>query len=76
MSEAELAKFVVQMGMGGIFFALYWITNKRLQEQDDKHERDIDRLYNMRINDLKWIAKVPTDLEGIYKMGPDSSVKA
>lgn len=72
---AELP-LIAQLGIGAIFFGLYWFTNKRLQEQQDKHDRDIDRLYNMRINDLKWIAKVPTDLEGNYRMGPDSTVKA
>ncbi len=64
MPEAEMIKFAVQAGMGGVFFYLYWMTNKRLQEQDDKHDQDIARLYNMRINDLKLFARLPTDLEG------------
>lgn len=65
MQETEILKFAVQAGMGGVFFYLYWITNKRLQEQDDKHEQDINRLYNLRINDLKLFAHLPTDLEPI-----------
>lgn len=76
MSEAEIVKFALQAGMGGVFFYLYWITNKRLQDQQDQHDRDIAALYGQRINDLKFIAKLPTDLEGDYKMGPDSRVKA
>jgi hypothetical protein len=74
--ETELFKLTVQMGMGGIFFYLYWVTNKRMQDQDAKHDADIARLYGQRINDLKFLAKLPTDLEGDYKMGPDSRVKA
>jgi len=62
--ETEMLKFALQAGMGGVFFYLYWITNRRLQEQDDKHDQDIDRLYNLRINDLKLFARLPTDLEG------------
>lgn len=74
--EAELIKLGVQLGMGGIFFYLYWQTNKQLLIQNDKHERDIDRLYSLRVRDLQFIAKLPTDLDGDYKMGPESRVKA
>jgi hypothetical protein len=73
MPETEMLKFVVQMGMGGVFFWLYYVTNKRLQEQQDQHDHDIDRLYNLRINDLKLFARLPTDLEGTP---PESHVKA
>jgi hypothetical protein len=64
MAETEMLKFAVQMGMGGVFFYLYWITNKRLQEQDTKHDQDIARLYDQRIVELKLFARLPTDLEG------------
>ena len=66
----------IQLGMGGIFFYLFWRADQRLQEQGDKHDREIAALYNLRIRDLQFIAKLPTDLEGDYKMGPDSRVKA
>lgn len=72
----ELLNLATQGAMAAVFFYLYWETNKRLQAQDDKHEKEIDRLYGMRINDLKLIAKLPTDLEGNYRVGPDSTVKA
>ena len=76
MLETELFKIAIQLGQAAIFFWLYLETNKRLQHQQDKHDADIDRLYSLRIRDLQFIAKLPTDLEGDYKMGPDSRVKA
>lgn len=65
MPETEMVKFAVQLGMGSIFFYLYWRTDQRLQEQDKKHEADIARLYDMRIQELKLMARLPTDLEGV-----------
>jgi len=62
--ENELFKAVLQMGMGGLFFWLWWMTNKRLQDQQDQHDKDIALLYGQRINDLKLFARLPTDLEG------------
>lgn len=64
MAEIEIIKFVMQMGMGGIFFWLFWVTNQRLQDQDEKHELDIKTLYEMRVNELKLFARLPTDLDG------------
>lgn len=72
----ELINLMTQGALAAIFAYLYWDTKKRAQEQDDKHERDIDRLYSLRIKDLQYIAKLPTDLEGNYRVGPDSTVKA
>lgn len=72
----EIVNLIAQFGMGGIFFWLYWDTRKRSMEQDDKHSRDVAQLYNMWLNDIKYIAKLPTDLDGDYKMGPESRVKA
>ncbi len=71
--ETELFKAVVQMGMGGLFFWLWWITNKRMQEQDEKHDQDIARLYEVRVQELKLFARLPTDLEGTPS---ESRVKA
>lgn len=72
----ELVNLIAQFGMGALFFYMFWDERKRTQIQDDKHDQQIAALYDMRINDLKWIAKVPTDIEGNYRMGPDSAVKA
>lgn len=72
----EIVNLIAQFGMGGIFFWLYWDTRKRSMEQDDKHSRDVAALYGMWLNDIKYIAKLPTDLDGDYKMGPESRVKA
>lgn len=68
MAETEMIKYAVQLGMGGIFFYLYWRTDQRLQEQDRKHDADIARLYEMRVNELKLFARLPTDLTGDYTM--------
>lgn len=72
----EIVNLIAQFGMGALFFYMFWDERKRTQTQDDKHDREIAALYNLRINDLKWIAKVPTDLEANYRVGPDSTVKA
>lgn len=64
MPEAEVLKFVVQMGLSGIFFWLFWVTNQRLQASEERHDADIKALYEMRVNELKLIAKLPTDLIG------------
>jgi hypothetical protein len=68
--ETELFKIVLQAGMGGIFFYLYWMTNKRLEAQHDKHDQDIAALYAQRINDLKIMAKIPTELDGSAPANP------
>jgi len=68
MQETEIVKFVLQMGMGGVFFWLYWTTNQELKKQSEKHDQDIARLYDMRIQELKQMARLPTDLTGDYSM--------
>lgn len=73
MPETEIIKFVVQMGMGGVFFWLYWDTKKQLWEQDAKHDADIKQLYEMRVQELKLIARLPTDLEANYTMPAKSA---
>lgn len=72
----EVVNLVAQFGMGALFFYMFWDERKRTQQQDDKHDLQITALYNLRINDLKWIAKLPTDLEADYRAGPGSPVKA
>jgi len=68
MQETEMVKFAVQMGMGGIFFWLYWTTNQELRKQAEKHDQDIARLYDMRIQELKQMARLQTDLTADYTM--------
>lgn len=72
----ELVNLIAQFGMGALFFYMFWDERKRNQDKDIRHDQDIDRLYTLRIKDLQYIAKLPTDLEGNYRMGPDSPVKA
>jgi hypothetical protein len=68
MPETELIKFAVQLGMGGIFFYLYWITREDLKKQNERHDQDIKQLYEMRIQELKLLAGAKTDLTGEYSM--------
>lgn len=68
MPETELIKLAVQLGMGGIFFYLYWITREDLKKQNERHDQDIQRLYEMRVQELKLMARLPTDLEANYTM--------
>lgn len=68
MPETELLKFAVQLGMGGIFFYLYWITREDLKKQNERHDADIKQLYEMRIQELKLLAGAKTDLAGDYSM--------
>lgn len=60
----EVVNLIAQLGIAGIFFYLYWITNQRLQQQEEKHDADIKQLYEMRVSELKLIARLPTNLEG------------
>lgn len=69
-------KMAMQLGQAGLFLWLFLRVDARAQAQAVKHDLDIARLYNLRINDLKWLAKLPTDLDGDYRLGPDSTVKA
>ena len=72
----EVLNLIAQLGFGGLFFWLFLEQRKRSMEQDDKYEKRIAGLYTLWLNDIKYIAKLPTDLEGDYKLGPDSAVKA
>jgi hypothetical protein len=59
--EFEVVK---TLGEAAIFFWLYWDTKTRLQQQQDKHDQDIKQVYDQRVQDLKILARLPTDLEG------------
>lgn len=74
--ELEVVKTALQLGQAGIFLWLFLRLDDRLEKRDAKHDAEIQRIQGQRINDLKWIAKVPTDLEANYRIGPDSTVKA
>ena len=65
---SEIVSLIAQMGMAGIFFYLYWITRDELKKQNEKHDQDIARLYDMRIQELKQMARLPTDLTADYSM--------
>lgn len=82
----ELLGFIGNGFIGGVFAWLFVDLKKRYEdmqaryeaarlEQQRKHEAEIARLYDLRIFEIKMLAKLPTDLEG-YKMGPDSPVPA
>ena len=72
----EIINLMTQGALAAVFFYLYWDAKKYAQEQAARYDREIDRLYSLRIKDLQYIAKLPTDLEGNYRAGPDSAVKA
>lgn len=72
----EMVNLIAQFGMGALFFYMFWDERKRNQAKDDRRDQDIATLYRMWLNDIRGIAQLPTDLEGDYKMGPDSRVKA
>lgn len=76
MIPPEILSLVGQGAIAGIFAWLYIDLKKRNQEQDDKHKLEIARLYDLRILEIKMLGNLPTDLEGDYKMGPDSRIKA
>jgi len=64
----EVINLIAQGALSSVFFYLYWKTDKRLQEQQDRHDQDMQRLQEQRINDLRQFARLTTDLEGNYSM--------
>jgi hypothetical protein len=64
----ELVNLITNLGMGGLFFYLYWDERKLRQAQDDKHDLEIKQLHEQRIQDLKLIYHMPTDLIADYTM--------
>lgn len=55
---------LLDIGQAGLFLWLYLRVDDRLEKQNAKHDLDIATLYGQRVNDLKLIARLPTDLEG------------
>lgn len=64
MPELEMLKFALQFGMGGVFFWLWWQDHQELKASNARHDAEIERLWTQRVNELKLMAKLPTDLDG------------
>lgn len=76
MLPTELISLIGQGALSAVFGWLYLDLKKRNQEEQDKHKLEIARLYDLRILEIKMLGNLPTDLDGDYKMGPESRVKA
>lgn len=61
----EFINLITQGAMAAVFAYLFWEERKERQKMQIQHDQDINRLYNMRINDLKEMARIPTNLEGV-----------
>ena len=61
--ELEAVKTAIQLGEAGIFLWLFLRLDARLEKQNAQHDQDIARLYDQRIQDLKLLARTPTNLE-------------
>lgn len=61
----EVINFATQGAWGLVFFYLYWTTNQELRRQADKHDQEIARLFELRIQELRLMARIPTNLEGV-----------
>lgn len=68
MGPNEIVSLAAQLGLGGIFFYLFWITREDLKKQNERHDQDIKQLYEMRIQELKLLARGQTDLTADYTM--------
>ena len=64
LPEIEVIKGLLQIGQAGLFLWLFLRSEARREEQDRRHDADIQRLYEMRVNELRLIARIPTNLEG------------
>lgn len=65
MPEMEVLKGLLQVGQAGLFLWLYLRSEARREEQDRRHDADIKQLYEMRVSELKIVARLPTNLEGV-----------
>lgn len=62
--DVNMIQGLLNVGQAGLFLWLYLRVDERLEKQNAKHDADIANLYGQRVNDLKLIARLPTDLEG------------
>lgn len=74
--ELELIKNLAQGAFGLAMWYLYRELRKEMVTMALRYEADRKQSYNRWLNDIRYMAKLPTDLEGDYKLGPDSPVKA
>lgn len=65
MPEIEFIKGLLQVGQAGLFLWLYLRSEAQREAQARKHDADIERLYEMRVSELKLVARLPTNLEGV-----------
>ena len=61
----ELVSIVTQGAWGMVFFWLYWRTNEELLKQAQRHDQEMARLWELRIQELRLMARIPTNLEGV-----------
>lgn len=72
----ELLSLIGNGAISGIFAYLYWDLKKRYEELLAQRDREMARLYDLRIFELKTMANLPTDIEGDYSLPPKTPVKA
>lgn len=68
MNEFEAIKGLFQVGQGLVFLWLFLRLDARLEKRDEQHDHDIQRIYDQRVQELRLIARLPTDLEANYTM--------
>lgn len=62
--ELNVIRGLLDIGQAGLFLWLYLRVDERLEKQNAKHDVDIQRVNDQRVQDLRLIARLPTDLEG------------
>lgn len=72
----ELLSLIGNGAISGIFAYLYWDLKKRYEELLTSREREIARLYDLRIFEIKTLANLPTDIEGEYSLPSRAPAKA
>lgn len=63
--EVNVVRSLLDIGQAGLFLWLFLRVDARLEKQAAQHDQDIARLYDQRIQDLKLMARTPTNLEGV-----------
>jgi hypothetical protein len=63
--ELEAVKTAIQLGQAGVFLWLFLRLDERLEKRDAKHEADIQRIQEQRIQELRLMARIPTNLDGV-----------
>lgn len=66
--ELEAIETALQLGQAAIFLWLFLRLDERLEKRDAQHDQDIKRLYDQRVQELRLMARLPTDLEANYTM--------